>query len=238
MATRKTPVPTFYPHTYVGFGGTLNTGATYPEIWTCGVRVIDVAAGALPLADPQGYADEIATTLQAWYTHAPSGGGQQGFPATATLEWLKVNNILPDGKYADGITHGHNYSPAVPGAVTVAGHVFQPDIMSLAISWTTDYKRARAGKGRIYLPNYHVAMLEPGGMTTQVGYTSYWLATGQALLDVLRNSAGTHQATPVICSTFGDHHPITGVRVGSTLDVQRRRKSAVPETYAAGPWPT
>ena len=233
MATRKTPVPTFHPHTYIGFGGTLNSGATYPEIWTCGIRALDVASGAVPIGNPQGYADEIQTTLAAWfgYTSVP---GAVGFPNTAKLEWLKVNNILPNGKYADPGTHGHNYSPVVAGhgdSPTV------PDIMSLAISWTTDYKRSKGGKGRMFVPNYNVQLASAGAMTAATGQTDHWLLTGQKLLDVIRNAGGTHQATAIIASTTGEFHTITGVKVGSTLDVQRRRKSAVPDTYAAGPWP-
>jgi len=236
---RKTPIPTFYPHTYVGFGGMLNTGADFPEIWTCGVRVIDVSTGGLPLADAQAYADEIQTPLKAWFQFQPGGAGQQGFPTTSTLEWLKVNNILPNGKYADPVTHQHLYAPIGVGKVGPTDVTnYNVDIISLVCSWTTDYKRAKAGKGRIYLPNYHVATKHPGGMEAQSGYTGYWVTTAQKLLDVLRNSGGAHQATPIICSTTGEHHTITGVRVGSTLDVQRKRKSAVPEMYASGPWPT
>jgi len=238
MAVRKTPVPTFHPHTYIGFGGTLNSGAEYPEIWTCGIRALDVAAGALPVADCQAYADEIAPKLATWFGYTSAGSGQQGFPASCKLEWLKVNNILPNGKYADAVTHSHNYAPIVAG--TESGHqvAFQPDIIALAVSWTTDYKRDKAGRGRIYLPNYHVAPTAPGGMTVSAAVTTDWVNTGQKLLDVIRNSTGTHQATPIIAATTGEFHTITGVRVGSTLDVQRRRKSAVPETYMSGPWPT
>jgi len=238
MAVRKTPIPTFHPHTYIGFGGTLNSGVSYPEIWTCGIRALDVAAGALPIADCQAYADEIQTKLATWFGYTSGGGGQQGFPSTCKLEWLKVNNILPNGKYADPVTHGHNYAPTIAGKVVAGGAAFQPDIISLAVSWTTDYKRDKAGKGRIYLPNYHVPPTAPGGMTAYAGHPSYWVQTGQLLLDVIRNSTGTHQATPIIAATTGQFHTITGVRVGSTFDVQRRRKSAVPETYVSGPWPT
>ena len=218
----------YTPHTLVAFGGKLNVGAPDSEIWQCGVRVEASVAGQL--VDPGGYMQQIKDPLAAWFSTAGSNGG---FNVNAQLKYLKVNNIGANGKYSDPSTNVFDY----PGAGIVGGQnqAPKPDIMCLCLSWATDVavrKGAYATHGRIYPPNYDLEVVTPAGMRVTPATTAAWTAKAIDLLTLL--NAGPILAFPVIASPHaGEIRRISGVRVGDVMDVQRRRKSALAETYAS-----
>jgi len=217
----------YAPHTLVTFGGVLNTGAATPEIWQSGVRVTDVVGGG-PLADHDAYLAGIKDPLGTWFEVT----GSAGFPATATLNWIKANPINAAGKYADDTTHLYDYPTPVAGGGVAPFFSPVPDILCLAISWTTAKARGKSHAGRIYLPNYSMPVVTPGSMRAQGGLNALWRDRGLALLALLANS-NVH-AVPIIASSAGPTAQITGVRVGDVIDVQRRRKDALKESYVSG----
>jgi len=147
---------------------------------------------------------------------------------------VKCNNIAPDGTYVDPVTHIRDVSTSAQPAGTPR----VPDILSLCISWSTGLARGRASKGRIYLPVYGLNATDAGRMDITPTDQNNFITFGQALLDAFSNSAGIAPVVPVIASKLdGSIHPITGVRVGNIIDVQRRRKNALTETYVSGTWP-
>lgn len=222
-------MPTWHPHTLVTFGGILNTAAADHEIWQCGVRVINKVGSPGPLEDHDAYLTFVAPALATWY----GGNTIAQFPATATLNWVKANPIAADGTYADATTHIHDY--ATPQAGHNTAGPYMPDILCLALSWQTSKavrKHAYATHGRIYPPNYVPLGALTSSMRTDAGQSSVWSQMGAALLDVL--SAVANPSIPIIASSHnGEYSPIIGCRVGNVIDVQRRRKSALKEAYAA-----
>lgn len=219
----------YTPHTLVTFGGVLNTAAADKEIWQNGVRVTSVGGG--PLGDHDAYLLDIAGPLAAWFTSV----AEPKFPNSATLNWVKANPIGANGLYSDPAPHLHDYSPAQAGAHDNTFDI--PDIMCMAISWSTALavrKHTYATHGRIYPPNY--AGWTAGGLMRQTDSVPPWVTKGKALLTLL--AAGAGGCIPVIASPHaGEIHPITGVRVGDVLDVQRRRKSALKEAYQTAVFP-
>lgn len=226
-------MPTYHPHTLVAFGGILNAAAPDKEIWQCGVRVVSGGGGNTSLADPAGYMAAVTPLLSSWFIDpGPSGGS---FADTAVLSWLKVNNIGANGHYSDpGAVNIVDYPGGRPGAGSnVAGSA--ADILCMAISWGTAKavrKGSYASHGRIYPPNYYGL----AGSRMRNGANIAWAARGKALLELL--AVAPFNAVPVVCSPHaGEFEPITHVRVGDVIDVQRRRKSALKETYSTLPFP-
>jgi hypothetical protein len=221
---------TYTPHTLVTFGGVLNNAVPDKEIWQCGIRLLD-AAGTAPLADHQEFCDAVFTPLATWFALSTSS---IGLPNTCELKWVKANPIASSGLYADDTTYLHDYTSPVVGGLAGAS----VDILALAISWGTAKtirKHSYATHGRIYLPVYTI-LPNVAGMRITSAQAAAWAARGKALLSLL---AGTTQpAMPVVASNHdGEIEPITHVRVGDVIDVQRRRKSALKEVYSSLAYP-
>nr|CRY97259.1 hypothetical protein [uncultured prokaryote] len=225
----------YKPHTLVAFGGTLKDGGLN-EIWQVGIRVVQPAGSGAPtepLTDPAAYMEGISLVLGDWY------GGSVLHTSEATLDWLKVNNIGADGKYSDpSSSNVYDYSPKI----TPTGDALYPNVLCTAYSWLTDVARGPGRTGRIYLPNNAAALATPGGMLLNAGSPGAMLTDALALLDVINNTASPdtgEPAQPVVASKVNaTNSNITSVRIGNVLDMQRRRKNKLVESYTAGAWPT
>jgi len=216
------------PHTLFTFGGVLNTNQAPAEIWQCGVRVAETGLGGA-LADPDAFLADLVTPMHDWFAN----NGMQKFPTSATLDWLKAAQIGANGKYSDTFNHVHDYSTPVAGT----GAAAVPDILTLAISWVTGTAVRRgsyASHGRIYPPLYTVAPASDGSIRSSSAANT--LLLGSDLLAKI--NAVTQNCIPVVASGHGGElRPITGVRVGDVMDVQRKRKDAVKETYVTAAFP-
>lgn len=222
------------PHTLVAFGGVLNTGQDVPEIWQCGVRGVQ-PAGDLnpdkPLDDCDTYLTNIQAALKTAFT------GSVMIPSVCTLDWIKANNIGADGKYVDPVTHMYSYSPSGTGG-GVAKH---PDVLAVRVTWKTAASRGPAHLGGIYLPAYAADSDIAGGSRISSGSVTNILSTAANILTALENKGaafgtGVHFAPCVVSKVSGTFRPITGTRVGNVWDIQRRRKSALHESYTNGTW--
>lgn len=214
---------TFKLHHRVTFGGTLaesNAGAP-DEIWACNVNVTGVDAEGF---DEEAYLDSIAPRLATWFSSVDGHMSNE-----AALTYVKCNQVGPDGLYVDKTTtHRRDINPVAQG---VAAPV-DPSIISIAISWSTDKARGPGSHGRIYPPN---ATVGSSGQMFLTGFSGPQIATsGFQLLGILQNDghAGPTLAPVVASKVNATNTQITGVRVGSVKDVQRRRKSALRETYS------
>lgn len=223
----------FSPHTLVAFGGGLTNGTTDDEIWQCGVRICKNDGSGNPdgpLDSPAAYMGAIATPLGDWF-----GDDDNQMSSASDLQWLKVNNIAADGKYSSsGATNQHDYETPVAGAV--ASHV--PSMLTLAWSWTTAIARGPGHTGRIF-PPVSLPSQTSNELTSTV--TGFMKAAAAALLDVIFNEsgAGDTSVVPVVASRVNaTNTAVTGIRVGSVIDVQRRRKNALLEVYNSTVWPT
>lgn len=218
-------------HSLFTFGGVLNTGAPDPEIWQCGVRIGNTGAGG-QLGDPDAFLTYAVTPMSAWWASV------DGFaPTTATLKWLKVGQIGTNGHYSDTTPHIHDYAGG--GVAGTSGTPKIPDILGLAVSWQTTQAVRRgsyASHGRIYLPTYGLNPAIAGSMRIQSAQLPFVRDWGKALLTLINTAP--QPAVPIIASGHGGEvHTIVGVRVGDVLDVQRRRKDALRETYVSATFP-
>lgn len=226
--------PNFRQHTRVSFGGTLQ-GVTPNEIWQCNVAVADFSTNpsGAPLADPGAYMVDIAstgaTTLKTWFQQTLDANGMSN---QAHLDWVKVNNIDVNGKYLGGPSSGHTFLyGASPGiGVKVPG---VPYILCGAVSWKTASNNKRGLNGRVYLP---LAFASNAFPIMSVGEQQSLRDFGTSLLTLLARA--NFHATPVVASRVDSSlHPIIQVRAGNVMDVQRRRKDRITESYIQANWP-
>lgn len=221
----------YRPHTLIAFGGIIPSQTSTDEIWECTIRGFAGLRGQntnLPLSNPDTYLAEVAPLLASWFAQSGSR-----IANVATLEYLKCNAIGADGRYSDGQSHTYDYSNLVSGATSQA----VPSFLSLSYTWTTPKARGRAHLGRMYPPNFTYT-LSSGAHVSPTDTTNAALA-GRAFLQTIANAtSATAALDPAVVSGLdGSFAPITGVRVGSVYDVQRRRKNQAVELYSSTPYP-
>jgi hypothetical protein len=152
------------------------------------------------------------------------------------LEWVKFNAIDPaTGKYLSETGTVSAFLGTAPFAAqtVVAGTGGPGDpAASLAISTATGIVRGLASKGRFFPPS--------GGIEGSVGYDGMFASASRAamvdsavqLLDDLNVGA---MAYLVVFSKKGQTaRRITGLRVGSVVDHQSRRRRNLLENYGLG----
>lgn len=213
----------YRPHTLVEFGGELAQRDGTPDIWACGIRTIAHNEQA-PAPNPAQFLDAIATALAAWFT-----SNSQAMANTASLTYLKINNIDAAGHYADPTnTNVHNFGAGTVGAS--AG--IAPSFCSVVTTWETNNARGLAHRGRIYLPNYTFPSV---GSQLATGAPTTVAQSGEKLcVDVLgagRSASYENYLEPwVFSKTLAQAHPIVAVTADNVYDVQRRRKNQVSAT--------
>ena len=229
-----------YPkHALMTIGGTLGT---LGEVWQCGVRFDGEDSGWAH--DCEAWLTDRAPRILAWFVAAANK-----LSNNAKIGFVKFNNINPDGTYADPVTHERFFTSGNTGSTASQ----QAQIMTAAITWTTAVARGLAHKGRVYLP----LALEFSGTSTTISTAVQgdFITCGKGLLTAATNPtppAGTFAQPSVVsrgkATAWDSHHRptawgpgvtqhITGVQVGSVMDVQRRRKEQIAETFTASAWP-
>ena len=214
-----------YPqHLLCAFGGELNGSGGDAEIWQCGIRGIPGVADSY--SDLPAMLTAITGRLKTWFALPASR-----MSSSSTLNWVKLNEIGPDGKYVNPVTNISDFSGVAGGVASTV-----PEILTLCISWTTGLSRGYAHRGRIYPP----AALNSGPSMYAVDNEDGQLVdAGKALLTAVAGdgTSAYRGIEPRVVSSHGAINIITGVTVGNVLDVQRRRKNALVETYLASAWP-
>lgn len=238
MTTAQPPTLTYAPHTLVVFGGLFNGGPPNGDAWQCGIRVAEGTVGpdandnGAPLATPAAYITDLQATLKTWFLALV---GTVGCSGSATLNWIKVNNIGANGKYSDPLnTHRYDYAVPVNGPVTTAGQCY---VMTLAYTWNTLRARGAGAHGRVYLP-----LGLPAQGSPIIGNTTNYATHGKNLLAAIARPVGAASAAngvfPIVASgRIAQNLQINGVKVGTVMDTQRRRKLQIPETYYSTTFP-
>lgn len=221
------------PHALVELSGSLagSGSAIFDEQFSVGLRVVSSDNGWLSFPDEAATA--FAAKFAAWWPLLASNMSQ-----AAKLTMVKVNNITPLGHYKDPVT----WSATVAGVAGNIAPAVLPAFVCVAYTWTTAIGRGSACRGRNYLPNAW-GTIGGGSVITSAVQTSM-LASAKTFLDCIRTAVTPLNGNifPAIVSPGGKKvgpgmQRITGVRVGRTIDVQRRRKSAVAESYLQSVWP-
>lgn len=199
-------------HLYkLAFGGPLFT----EEQWSCSIHILATD----PMTEtPESFED----ALRAWFISSTAS-----ISSAAQLTWIKFNEINPvTGKYLSEIESNtfDTFAPMVGIGATGPGQ------NTLAISWMTAATRGLASKGRIFPPTGQLVVNMATGQVTTV-IASNAAGAANSLLTVI-NGFGAAQV--VVFSKQGQvTRTITGVRVGTIVDTQRRRRSSLKENYQA-----
>jgi hypothetical protein len=207
------------PHWLLRFEGDFDAvaGSGHGETWSCGIRctaaTADIDEDAILVANAKAWMDLLVNNS-----------------FTSQIVWgkvVKLNKIGIDGKYAeDAVTHEYDSSQWGGGAsVGGAPAIVEPQ-RSLAVSWTTNWRRGRGHRGRIYLPAYATAVTG----TLNISNAPTVATMGKNLIASI-NATGTLKACVVSGVGPGVAREITGVEVGSRVDTQRRRRAQLVETY-------
>lgn len=209
----------YTPHTLVSFGGTLN-GVTGKDQWQCGIRGGSFNNPAQAFGNSDAFIAALYTDLGTWFAL-----NTNKMCSDATLDWLKINDIGPNGKYVENITHRHDYAPLIAGGAVTKG---APAYMSIAYTWETGLKRGLAHRGRIFPPNTGYSVSKGSEISSADAAAA--AAVGETLLSKIVNASdtamtGTDRFSPSVYSAKdGSYHRITGVSCDQLYDEQHRRK--------------
>jgi hypothetical protein len=117
-----------------------------------------------------------------------------------------------------------------------------PAECSIVQSWGT-HKLGRRGRGRIYPPPLTVAALDAYGNVSSGAATSLMGVTGYMLENIGWSGSGGDlwNIRPVVTGPSTTHGTgawvgyavIDSMRVGTVVDVQRRRRNKLPENYVS-----
>jgi hypothetical protein len=194
------------------------------------VRGIPNDGSGLTLTDEETFLDFLKDRFAAWY------GSHSMCRSDAKLDWLKCNRIAPDGTYAEaGVTHERLYTPGILGPNGEG----VPTILTCCWSWRTARSRGPGSHGRIYPP----VSLGPGpSMIIPTADVTDLLTAAKDFLGVLAAPNFPEVGNGFAVCVVSDQdviEPVTRVTVGNVIDVQRRRKNQLAETYqsfAGPPW--
>lgn len=223
---------TYKRHWLLSWGGTL---AANQDIWSNNVRLTNNQSGSvdsIPGVTLDSFLDDMVTDIRTWMRNPSSyhSGNVQ-------CQWVKLNEIGPDGRYTDtGNTRVRNLVGTSGTFAVINGTATTevPSFQSVCVTTTTAKTRGRASKGRLFIPQCAPPLVGGGFIdpTAQQAMATAAAAFFSALGDEPGIDATNFRAAVV--SGIGDPGPtedITGVRVGNVLDVIRRRKNAITETY-------
>jgi|SRR5665213_222788 len=147
-----------------------------------------------------------------------------------TLDFVTVSQLDTAGHtVAQGVNIG-----AIPYAATTGSANALPSEVAVCVSNLTA-RTGRSYRGRSYIAGFTVGAVTPGG-TMDVG-AAQELATAFAGLVLEINTNGSLIAgmgtvvVGVLSTKLGISSPITLCKVGTTFDVQRRRRNSAAEVY-------
>lgn len=220
---------------------------------TSGNEVMDDFVGGLRFVGPGLAAadnDDVLEAMARTFMNFWSGDGRNGIPGGALVDSFKWNRIGTDGRYVDsGNTRWFTPNAGARGTTSTR----YPTQVACATTWTTDFVRGRASKGRTFWPTA-LPVNDDSRYRINTATQERMGAWARNLIVALNNTTetgtvvtvpDTGQQVPVVSSNLqaavmsdigtGRSSLITGIRVGDRLDIQRRRGNRVNEVYVATP---
>lgn len=219
-------------HWLLSWGGSLAGGK---EVWANNVRFQNRVSGSVDVISDsrmESMLDDFVTDIRAFHTSA-----DVFISRNAKVEWVKFNEIGPDGRYKDQTKTHARFLTSAPGALQImagASTAGAPTYQSVCITTTTDVQRGPGSKGRLFLPQCAVPLQETGDILP--GNATLIANRAAAFFTALGDESGidVEAIAPAVVSNVGNPGPmnrITGVKVGNIPDVISRRKNALLETY-------
>src|SRR5664279_830714 len=208
-------MPAYQPHYRLAFGGALYT----TEQWSCRLNI--TSAGDLPTdAEADAMLPGLVTALSNWVL-----AGNSFLSTAVVLDWVKFNEILPNGHYRDP---DNSRTAEVLPAVYGTGDMHFPPQVATVVSLRTAHNRGKAHVGRMFTPaiGATLSMGMCGSGAAQAG-------TATTLLNAI-NAIVTPAGVSIISAT-GEANHVTHVAVGHIFDTMRTRRNALSEApYAIG----
>jgi hypothetical protein len=225
-----------YAHKFarVTISGTCLGGA---EEWSTGFQMgsptVDISDVQAPGAENIGLA---------WETFFETAAN--GFSSSYKTTQVKVAAINTNGTTDTEMIDYYTYATPITGGGTTA--VLPPQI-TLAATLTSDNQRGLAAKGRMYLPGLNIAVQNTNGQLIS-SYVVTLATNFKTFLDAVNVAAGTsgklilaskgHKQTTLDENgqpqyLAGKSAWVTGCRIGSVYDTQRRRRNGLVEAYEA-----
>lgn len=225
---------TFKRHWLLSWGGVL---AGNKDIWANNVRFTNDETGqpdSVPGSTLEGMLDDFVTDIRN-YMRTPG----LFISAEVQCQWVKFNEIGPDGRYVDQSTTHARYLTGSTGNFAVINGIGTnkcPPYQSVCVTTTTAKQRGPGSKGRLFLPQCAPTLLSDG-LIDPAAVASIRDASA-AFYTALADEAGVDITAmrPAVVSNVGSPGPaevITGIKVGNVPDVITRRKNAITETYSA-----
>jgi len=217
-------------HYQLTFGGTQVTDA---EIWQCGLRyapsepaTAQELLSKLPQISVSDIFDDVSKIIQGGSTGAQYTNSQR-------LTFAKLAVIGQDGKYAGA---PKAYSGLVLGPFT--GSSASPPQLALCVTLDSEQRFGRAQKGRIYLPCPYTMVMTEDPITGQIpsAAANHMRDKVDTMIDDVQgeiSTIGTEVYAAIMSPAgAGTTNPILRLAVGTVIDTQRRRRSALVETYS------
>lgn len=214
-----------YPHSFVKltFGGKLQGTE---EIWNCGIHLIGKSVNPqqdtidnLTESEVQGVVSAITTFYET---------AAQSTPNLMKLNWVKFAAIGTNGKYL-GEAREIIIGPAVSGSSTDG---FIPST-AVVYSLMSDKFKDPGKYNRFYLPTVPPSTANTFQLDSsnrvQRSVTCKNLLTS---INTALNSGESDLEVGVVSQRVSSYLPVTAVRVGNTIDSQRRRRNRLYETYS------
>jgi hypothetical protein len=197
--------------------GTLWPGQTTQELWTFGLRFWQASP-----ASTQTQCEAAYTVIADWFDQT-SGL----FGVNTRIDYCKLADIGTDGLYIPGSVAYKSVGAARYGGSSSAP-VF-PGQLACAVSLMTAKPRGYAWSGRFYLPP----------LVQSIGSDGRWpagniatIATGVAAMLTALNAIAGLGALQVFSKVGnGAREPVTGIRIGTVPDTERRRRDKLLENY-------
>jgi hypothetical protein len=189
------------------------------ERWGIGLRF----SGDSTATPTQAEADEFVAPTRTWFTTT-----SMFFPIGTTIDEIKLAPIGTNGKYPPGLD---STSAAIGAAITGNTNTQAwPMQCSLAITLTTALPRGRGHIGRFYLPAmrntipFSAGQLGATEINGILAATKTWINAMNAFSDL---------GSLEVFGPFGTANVVTGIRCGTVVDTQRRRRRSLTEAPIA-----
>lgn len=201
-------------------------GNLYADTFNTTLAFVPTGGSSVPEID-QSFLDDLAVPIAAWWPLTTASNGI-GITQNAALTGFKLNRIGPDGKYVDPETLEHTFTTPIAGG----GPTGTAPQLALACTIRGANERARAGRGRMYLPsNSYSAVGVDGRML--IGNAAN---AAQRFHQFLQNMDGVFidNSVPALAgiaskSGAGGFQVMNSVSVGRVVDTIRSRRSKLEE---------
>lgn len=201
-----------------------NNGGVPAETGQCGIRFDSITPPT------QAMVLSCASAVQTFWAAATSG-----IEPDYRLAYLRLAQIGPNGKYMPGtVAYDHTYPGPVAGGAPATTARFPLQIASVA-TLLTALPRGQAYKGRIYLPWINSGLnsgyaYQLADVNNRANTLSQMIST---LNGILPGKATIFSKGTKAAPTVGAKNKVTGLKIGTKPDVQRRRANREVEVYGA-----